>query len=103
MFQWLKRTFFPNTYMEWKLIEILERDTSLGYGQRIQEILDLDISLLAKFLFIYESFDWATQTISRLSKKQKLCLLEEVKKINISDSPWRLWMYNHIEQLCNHI
>lgn len=101
MFEWIKKTFFPDSYMEWKLNDVLEREVRSGYGQRIQEILDLDISLLAKFLFIYESYNWATDTISRLSIEQKFNLLEEVRKINIWDNTWRVWMYNHIESLCS--
>lgn len=90
----------PQNYMEWKLDEILSKYENLWYAESIQEILDLDISILAKFLFLYESYDWATKIIWKLSREQKDTLLEEIEKINLENNRWRIWMYNHIVELC---
>ena len=100
MLEWFKKMLSTEGYMQWKLEEVLQRDESLWIAQSIQEILDLNISILAKFLFIYESFDWATKTIWKLSREQKDVLLQEIKEINLEDNSWRIWMYNHIVELC---
>lgn len=100
MLDWVRRIFSPQNYMEWKLGELLSKHKSFWYAEYIQEILDLNISILAKFLFLYESYDWATKTIWKLSREQKNTLLEEIEKINLENNSWRIWMYKHIVELC---
>jgi len=100
MFNWLRKKFTPENYMQSILDKKLEREVIDVCKKRMQRILDLDISILAKFLFSHESMDWATKAINILSKEEKYKLSQELELIDLEENSGRIYMYNHINELC---
>ncbi|EKE27300.1 MAG: hypothetical protein ACD_3C00225G0003 [uncultured bacterium (gcode 4)] len=82
------------------LQRVLEKAGSEERRRDIQEIIDLDISILTKHLFIFESLKWATEIIGKLHEQQRATMLEEMRKIDITKHWWRIWMADHMRELC---
>jgi hypothetical protein len=66
----------------------------------MQRVLDLDISILAKFLFLYASSNTIGDIVSRLSPEQKKQLLKDLLKIDLSENTGRVWAHNSIRKAC---
>jgi hypothetical protein len=69
--------------MQNDLNEVLNKARSDETRSAIKEILDLDISILTKHLVIYDSFNRATEIISKLLPGQKKMMKQELAQINI--------------------
>lgn len=100
MLNWLRKIFTPESYMQWVLEKTLQNEAFPSIRTRIQNILDLDVSVLSKYLFLYESYVWINKSINRLSKEEKLKLLQEIESFDLTANSWRIWAYNHLVYLC---
>lgn len=66
----------------------------------VQSILDLPISNLAKYLFIYASHDDIHRIVSNLSPDEWKNLLKDLLEINLDENNGRRWAYNQIRIAC---
>lgn len=69
--------------MQEALNKTLQNEAIMICKERIRKIMELDISTLTKYLFLYESLESITDIISKLSKEEKLKILQEIEQIDM--------------------
>ncbi len=99
----IKKRFCKEFCMNWKMNKLLIHHKQWWYNTSIQNVLNLNISTLAKYLFLYENHKKTINIVWKLSEIQKKELLQEVRVINLKEHPGRAWMRRLIEKLCDSV
>lgn len=86
--------------MQEALTKTLKNEYIFSCRERIRKVLELDISIETKYLFLYEDINKTEEIIRKLSKEEKEKILEELEKINMGENMSKLWIYSDIVKFC---